>query len=56
MDIIQRFIERAKRRNQQLVLPEGKDERIIQAARRMLDEGLANPVLLGKAEIGRAHV
>lgn len=50
MDIIQGFIERAKRRNQRLVLPEGNDERIIQAARRMLDDGLARPVLLGKAE------
>ena len=54
MDIIQGFIERAKRRNQRLVLPEGNDERIIQAARRMLDDGLARPVLLGKAEAALA--
>lgn len=51
MDIIQQFTERAKRRNQRLVLPEGNDERIIQAARRVLDDGLASPVLLGKAEV-----
>lgn len=50
MDIIQQFTERAKRQNRRLVLPEGNDERIIQAARQMLDDGFASPVLLGKAE------
>ena len=50
MDIIQQFTERAKRQSRCLVLPEGKDERIVQAARRVLNDGLASPVLLGKAE------
>lgn len=32
------------------MLPEGKDERIICAARRLKDEGIAEPVVPGKAE------
>ena len=31
-------------------VPEGRDERIIQAARRLKDEGIAEPIVLGKAE------
>jgi phosphate acetyltransferase len=33
-----------------LVLPEGNDERIMRAARRLLDDGIARPILLGKPE------
>jgi phosphate acetyltransferase len=50
MDIIQTFIERARRRGGTLVLPEGNDERIMLAARRLLDDGIAKPILLGKPE------
>jgi phosphate acetyltransferase len=50
MDIIQTFIERARRRNHTLVLPEGNDARIMLAARRLLDDGIARPILLGKPE------
>lgn len=47
MDIIQKLIDRAKSRNQCLVLPEGSDDRIIIAARRLADEGIAAPIVLG---------
>ncbi len=47
MDFIQTFIERARRRRCTLVLPEGNDERIVRAARRLLDDGIAKPILLG---------
>jgi phosphate acetyltransferase len=47
MDIIQKFIDRAKSRNQCLVLPEGSDDRIILAARRLADKGIATPIVLG---------
>jgi phosphate acetyltransferase len=50
MDIIQTFIERAKRHQRKLVLPEGNDERVMQAARRLLDDGVARSILLGKPE------
>ncbi len=47
MSKIAGFIEAAKRRSLTVVLPEGKDERVIAAARRMKDEGIAQPLLLG---------
>jgi phosphate acetyltransferase len=50
MDIIQTFIERARSRRCTLVLPEGNDVRIMRAARRLLDAGIARPILLGKPE------
>jgi phosphate acetyltransferase len=50
MSRIAGFIEAAKRRSLSVVLPEGRDERVIAAARRMQDEGIAEPVLLGSAQ------
>ena len=50
MDVIGNFIAQAKTRNLTVVLPEGTDGRILAAARRLQDEGIARPVLLGKAE------
>ncbi len=50
MTVIARFIEAAKAKSHSVVLPEGQDGRVIAAARRMKDEGIAEPVLLGKKE------
>ena len=50
MDIIKSFAEKVKGRNFSVVLPEGSDERIIQAARKIKDQGIAEPVVLGKGE------
>lgn len=47
MDIIETFVAQAKTRNQSVVLPEGEDQRIITAARRMCDDGIANVILIG---------
>ncbi|MFQ5959465.1 MAG: phosphate acetyltransferase, partial [Alphaproteobacteria bacterium] len=47
MDIIERLIAAAKTRNRRLVLPEGDDARIVLAARRLCDEGIAGAILLG---------
>ncbi len=47
MDIVDGFIEKAKMKSRSVVLPEGGDERIVQAARRIKDEGIAEPILLG---------
>ena len=47
MDIIERLVERAKARPRTVVLPEGEDARIVRAARRLHDEGIAHPVLVG---------
>jgi len=50
MDIIDRFKEKVKGRGLSVVLPEGRDERIIQAARRLKDEDIARPIVLGRPE------
>ncbi len=50
MDIIGSFREKVKGKNLSVVLPEGRDERIIQAARRLKDENIARPIVLGTPE------
>jgi len=47
MDIISSFREKARGKNLSVVLPEGRDERIVQAARRLKDEDIARPIVLG---------
>ena len=47
MDLVERLIERAKARRRAVALPEGDDPRIVQAARRLHDEGIARPILIG---------
>ena len=47
MSVLSRFTELAKQRSLAVVLPEGQDERVIAAARRMKDEGIAEAILLG---------
>jgi phosphate acetyltransferase len=48
--IIDVFTEKVKGRNLSVVLPEGRDPRIVQAAREIKDQGLAEPIVLGKSE------
>ena len=48
MDFIERLIERAKPRRRSVVLPEGDDPRIVRAARRLHDDGIARPMLIGE--------
>jgi phosphate acetyltransferase len=50
MDIVRRFKEKVRGKNLSVVLPEGRDERIIQAARILKDEDIAQPIVLGKPE------
>jgi phosphate acetyltransferase len=45
VDILKRLFERARRRRRRIVLPEVGDERIVEAARRLKDAGLAEPIL-----------
>ncbi len=61
MDLLELFIAKAKGKDQTVVLPEGGDARVLRAARRLADEGIATPVLLGTpaqvaAAAGRAGV
>ena len=48
--MISAFRKKIMGRNLSVVLPEGNDERIIHAARRLMDEKLAVPIVLGKDE------
>lgn len=50
MDIIRSFREKARGRNLSVALPEGRDARIIEAARVLEDEKIARPIVLGTAE------
>ena len=45
MNILEKLFERARREPRRIVLPEVGDERILEAARRLKDEGLAEPIL-----------
>ena len=45
-EILERLYERARRRRARVVLPESVDERIVEAARRLKVQGLAEPVFL----------
>ena len=47
MDIIRKIKEKAKAKNKRVVLPEGTEERMIQATKKILAEGLAQVALLG---------
>ena len=49
MDVIQQFINRARKVNKRIVFPEGSGERIQKAARWLLDDGIVQPILIGKA-------
>jgi phosphate acetyltransferase len=55
MDLVKQFIGAAKGRGQTVVLPEGADSRVVAAARRLVDEQIAEPIILGTpAEIEQA--
>ncbi len=47
MDIVSSFKEKVRGKNLSVVLPEGRDERIIQAARILKDQDIAQPIVLG---------
>jgi len=50
VEIIARFLDRAKQKNARVVLPDGEDERVLNAARRLVDQAVARPIVLGNAE------
>ena len=50
MTVIHRFYQEATRRRLRVVLPEGHDPRVVQAAVQLKREELAHPILLGKPD------
>jgi len=54
MDLVQQFIKKAKQSPARIVYPEGGDGRIVAAAARAAEMGLAEPVVLGDPdEVGK---
>lgn len=49
------IVERAKAEKQTIVLPEGSDIRTVQAARMIMDEGIADVIILGSEDEILAH-
>ena len=49
-DIVRDCLEKVRGRGLVVVLPEGRDPRIIQAALQIKEQGIAEPMVLGKAE------
>jgi len=45
VDVLDKLFQRARQRPRRIVLPEVDDERIVEAARRLRSEGLAEPIL-----------
>jgi phosphate acetyltransferase len=55
MDLIEQFMGVVRGHGHSVVLPEGGDVRVIQAARRLVDNEIARPIVLGAAdEIAKA--
>ena len=50
MDLLEDFSQKIRGQNLTVVFPEGHDARIIRAARKIRDSGLARPIVLGKPE------
>ena len=47
MGVIENCLAKIRGRGLRVVFPEASDERIIAAAKRLRDEGIAEPILLG---------
>ena len=50
MDLIKQIVARAQANKQRIVLPEGTEERTIQAADRLIADGVADIILLGNPD------
>lgn len=50
MDLLHEIIQKAKALNQRIVLPEGTEERTIQAADQVIDQGIARVILIGSRD------
>ena len=51
MELLDKLKRRARVHPQRIVLPEGEDGRVVEAAARMAAEGYARPILLGRAAV-----
>jgi malate dehydrogenase (oxaloacetate-decarboxylating)(NADP+) len=54
--VMKPVFERARQAPQRLVLAEGEDRRVLQAAQQAVDEGLAQPILVGRPAVMLARI
>jgi len=48
MELMQRLVDRAKQAPKRIVFPEGDQEKVVRAAKILVDQGMARPVLLAR--------
>jgi malate dehydrogenase (oxaloacetate-decarboxylating)(NADP+) len=51
LELMRGVIDRAKRDPKRIVFPEGEHEKILRAAKILVDEGIAHPILLARREV-----
>ncbi|MCL5674565.1 MAG: phosphate acetyltransferase [Candidatus Omnitrophica bacterium] len=56
MNLIERFLEKAKSLDRRIVFPEGNDERIVEAAAFIEKEKIGHPILLGNKQKIHEHL
>ncbi|WP_277655788.1 NADP-dependent malic enzyme [Seleniivibrio woodruffii] len=52
-EFTRQIISVARQKPKRLVLPEGKHEKVLRAAQKMVEEGIAKPILLGEEDVIR---
>jgi malate dehydrogenase (oxaloacetate-decarboxylating)(NADP+) len=55
-EVMRVFIHRAQRAPKRIVFPEGEEEKILRASQIILDEGIAQPILLGSRSLIREKI
>ena len=50
MNLMERMVEQARANKQRIVLPEGTEDRTLQAADRILADNIADVILIGKPD------
>jgi malate dehydrogenase (oxaloacetate-decarboxylating)(NADP+) len=50
MEVMQRMVSKARRKPKRVVLPDGFSDRILRAAAKVVEEGVAVPIIIGKPE------
>ena len=51
LELMRGLIDQAKRNPKRIVFPEGEHEKILRAAKILVDEGIAHPILLARREV-----
>jgi malate dehydrogenase (oxaloacetate-decarboxylating)(NADP+) len=51
LEVMHDILDRARRDPKRIVFPEGEEAKVLRAAKILVDEGIAHPVLLGRPEV-----